>query len=108
MGQFERAKELFKSQLDKVKRDISNNPDIRKLADAQFFEMEHEEHLYPQYFQMPESNRSNWKHMDIETRMIYVLCKSKAFSFEEIGKFLGFDKKMVWRIYQKTEKHLNQ
>lgn len=106
MGQFQRAKELFQSQLDKVRRDVAKNPEIRKLADEQFFEEEVDEHLYPQYFKMPESNKSNWKQMDTRTRIVYVLCKSRAFSYAEIGEFIGVDKKQAWRIYHAAEDRL--
>lgn len=112
MGQFERAKELFKAQLDKVKKDIARNPEIRKLADQQFLDDKNANHEYPRYYVMPESNRSNWQHLDTQTRIIFVLCKSRAFTFKEIAEYLKIGdgdagKKRVERIYKKVMISLN-
>ena len=101
-GQYNKFRELVKEQFSKITDDIKKHVELEKLTNDQIWDLENKETIYPQYYEMPKSSRSNWKHLDVRTRAIFVLRKSRAFTDKEIGDLFGITKKTVYRIFNKA------
>lgn len=88
-GQFDRVKELALKQIREIVGDITKDADVLKLANDQFFDAHTENYIKPRIYKMPESNRSNFKELTLEQKAIYVLCKSKVFTYKEVSVLLA-------------------
>lgn len=83
--QFDKIRALAQEQFKKITRDIEKRRELDKIIEDQFFDDTHSDKLFPQFYEMPETNRSAWRHLDVRSRAIYVLCKSRAFTYGEIA-----------------------
>lgn len=100
-GQIDEARSLIKEQFEVWKKtlgeDVAKHREAERLLRDHEFDKDHKDTLYHQYLKMPESNRHEFRHLDVRTRILYVCCKSRAFTYEELAIHFGISVSTVKR-----------